>query len=424
MVYEFKLPDVGEGIAEGEIVKWLVERREQIEEEQPISEIQTDKALIEITSPVNGTVKDIHFNEGDVVDVGTVIISFETEGSQESSGQKESNNTEMNTEDKLRPESIEPVATPAHRKRAIAAPSVRRLAREMNIDLHEIKGSGKNGRVLKEDLYEGSENKNNTIQRKEKISETTGLQNKNQSFLTQQKEVVEERIPLKGLRRSISNKMATSTTVAAHSTILEEVDVTNLVNLRKQLSQTAKQQGIHLTYLPFIIKAVIPALKEFPYLNSSMDDSTEEIVLKYNYNIGVATDTEKGLMVPVIKSADSKNMLKIADEITNLAEKSKDQNLTLDEMSGGTFTITNIGSTGVGLFGTPVINHPEAAILGVHRIQKKPVILDDNQIEVRDMVGLSLSFDHRIIDGAMASYFLKKIIEFLKYPNLLLMEMV
>lgn len=426
MVYEFKLPDVGEGIAEGEIIKWLVEKGEQIEEEQPISEIQTDKALIEITSPVSGRVKAIHYNEADVVEVGSVIISFETDGQHAPGVENEPEKTEARLEKKknnpVNFTETEGGATP--RKRAIATPSVRRTARELGIDLLQVKGSGKNGRVLKVDLenYSNNVEKSNSSDEASQSAATTTEATQIQE--TSQAGINEERIPLKGLRRSIAKKMSTSTSIAAHSTIVEEVDITNLVNLRKELNEMVKEEGKRLTYLPFIMKAVIPALKEFPYLNSSMDDDTQEIVLKYNYNIGIATDTDKGLLVPVVKNADSESLLTIADEISSLSQKARDTKLTLDEMSGGTFTITNIGATGVGLFGTPVINHPEAAILGVHRIQKKPVVLKSNEIEVRDIVGLSLSFDHRIIDGAMASYFLKKIIEFLQEPKRFYLEMV
>lgn len=427
MVYEFKLPDVGEGIAEGEIVKWLVEKGEQIEEEQPISEIQTDKALIEITSPVSGKVKDIHYNEADVVEVGSVIISFETDGQYASANEKESGKAEdwLGEKINLPVNSTETEVRPASRRRAIATPSVRRIARELGIDLLQVKGSGKNGRILKRDLENYSKDEENSTSSDEVASQAAATMTEaTHTQKTIQEGINEERIPLKGLRRSIAKKMETSTNIAAHSTIVEEVDVTNLVNLRKELNEMVKEEGKRLTYLPLIVKAVIPALKDFPYLNSSLDDNNQEIVLKYNYNIGIAADTDKGLLVPVVKNADSKNLLTIADEISSLAQKARDQKLTLDEMSGGTFTITNIGATGVGLYGTPVINHPEAAILGVHRLQKKPVVLENNEIEVRDVIGLSLSFDHRIIDGAMASYFLKRIIGFLQEPKRFYLEMV
>lgn len=424
MTYEFKLPDVGEGIAEGEIVSWLVEKGQKVQEEDPILEVQTDKALVEITSPVTGTVQEIHFAEGEVVEVDSVMITFETNGevAQHLSKEKDKAPPEPESESSTDPNTISNNNEGApSRKRAIATPSVRRMAREMDIDLLQVAGSGKNGRVMKEDLkkYSGSSKESELNE----ASATLDTKEQYQPSVQAKKDKKEERIPLKGLRRSISKKMTVSKSTAAHSTILEEVDVSKLVVLRKELNELAKEDGKRLTYMPMIIKAVLPALKEFPYLNSSLDDDHEEIVLKYDYNIGVATDTEKGLLVPVIKDADSKSMVSLASEISELSEKARNQKLTLEDMSDGTFTITNIGATGVGLFGTPVINHPEAAILGVHRIHKKPVVGDDEKIEIRDMMGMSLSFDHRIIDGAMASYFLKKVIGLIEEPKRLYMEM-
>jgi pyruvate dehydrogenase E2 component (dihydrolipoamide acetyltransferase) len=428
MIYEFRLPDVGEGIAEGEIVKWFVQKKETIEEDQPVAEIQTDKALIEITSPVSGSVKEVFFQEGDIAKVGSVIISFET---RESEGfevkQKKVEKVDKQHKEKEKPLDNEFSShTSSVRKRAKAAPTVRRLARELQIDLLSIKGSGKNGRILEEDVRSFVKSQKRPKQSKSEIEVSTDTikLKKSTSLSSQFKGIKEERIGLRGLRRSIANKMTISTTVAAQSTILEEINVSHLVTLRKQLAKNAKEKGVHLTYLPFVIKAIIPALKEFPYLNSSLDDSTEEILLKYNYNIGIATDTTNGLMVPVIKDADHKSLLHLACEISELAEKSRTQKVTMKDISGGTFTITNIGATGVGIFGTPVINHPEAAILGIHKIQKKPIVVNESQIEIHDMLGLSLSFDHRIVDGAMASYFLKKVIKSLENPNLLFLDMI
>ncbi|MEH7388592.1 dihydrolipoamide acetyltransferase family protein, partial [Bacillus sp. JJ1521] len=310
------------------------------------------------------------------------------------------------------------------KRRVIATPTVRRIARELRVDLSLVVPSGKNGRVLAEDVHRYKEEqdhaKNPAMEKEVKqVSESVHEQK-----IIHSAEDLVERVPLRGLRRSISKKMTQSTQIAAQSTILEEVDVSKLVTLRKELSLKAKEKGVHLTYLPFIIKAIISALKDFPYLNASIDDEKEEIILKKYFNIGIAADTPNGLIVPVIKHADQKSMLTLANEITNLAEKARDNALSMDQLKGGTFTITNIGSTGVGLFGTPIINYPEAAILGVHRIQKKPIITEKEEIVIRDIMGISLSFDHRLIDGAMASYFLKHFISYLENPNLLIMEMI
>nr|WP_309100948.1 dihydrolipoamide acetyltransferase family protein [Fredinandcohnia onubensis] len=425
MIYEFKLPDVGEGIAEGEIVKWFVTKGKAIKEDEPIAEVQTDKALIEITSPVSGKVREIFYEEGDVAEVESVIISFDIQDIHarlETINESVGVNTEKETR---RSENIEEKLPPKMgKRRVIATPTVRRIARELNVDLLQVVPSGKNGRVLAEDVHRYKEELEEAQKPTKEIvlnktSEMSTEKNLNQS----EKDLV-ERVPLRGLRRSISKKMTQSTQIAAQSTILEEVDVSKLVKLRKEMSFKAKEKGVHLTYLPYIIKVAISGLKEFPFLNASIDDEKEEIILKKHFNIGVATDTPNGLIVPVIKQADQKSMLALASEITNLAEKARNNALSMEQLKGGTFTITNIGSTGVGIFGTPIINYPEVAILGVHRIQKKPIVTEDEEIVIRDVMGISFSFDHRLIDGAMASYFLKQLISYLENPNLLFMEMV
>lgn len=424
MVYDFKLPDVGEGIAEGEIVKWFVTKGEKIDEDQPIAEVQTDKALIEITSPVSGTVKDILFEEGAIVEVNSVIISFLTEVQNEQASSVKVINAGGELVNRTESTDFPGIQTGQKEKknRPITTPTIRRMARELNIDLSLIKGSGKNGRIIEEDLrrYQESLKLPEQIET-EKQASATNYTTTPQAPTDNQNII--ERIPLRGLRRSISKKMTQSTQFAAQSTIVEEVNVSNLVTIRKQMSENAIEKGIHLTYLPFILKAVQSALKEFPFLNASINEETEQILLKKFYNIGIATDTDKGLIVPVIKQADQKNLLELAKEITTLSDKARSNRLTVEDLAEGTFTITNIGSTGVGLFGTPIINYPESAILGIHRIQKKPCVIND-EIVISEIMGVSLSFDHRLIDGAMASYFLKHIISYLENPHLLFMEMV
>ncbi|KAB2330476.1 2-oxo acid dehydrogenase subunit E2 [Cytobacillus depressus] len=429
MIFEFKLPDVGEGIAEGEIVKWFVSIEDTIEEDQPIAEIQTDKALIEITSPVNGKVKEILYEEGEIAQVNSVIISFSTSDNIGANSSSEHNQIHQEINQEKNKNEQASIISNKKKNRVIATPTVRRIARELNIDLTLVKPSGKNGRVMEEDVRRLKEQQGQMAQQdhisQKQIPATIDFINIPQTQqIPQQNEITIKRVPLRGLRRSISKKMAQSTQIAAQSTILEEIDVSQLVVLRKQMSAIAKEKGVHLTYLPFITKAVVSALKEFPYLNASLDEKTEEILLKSEYNIGIATDTSKGLTVPVIRQSDQKQLIEIAKEITTLSEKARDNSLSMNELTGGTFTITNIGSTGVGIFGTPIINYPEAAILGIHRIQKKPIVTEEEEIAVRDIMGVSLSFDHRLIDGAMASRFLKHIITFLESPNQLFMEMV
>jgi pyruvate dehydrogenase E2 component (dihydrolipoamide acetyltransferase) len=442
MIYEFTFPDIGEGIAEGEIVKWHVQAGQQVEEDQLIAEVQTDKAVVEITSPVKGVVKAILYQEGETVPVEAVMITFETEGQGKPAGgdgiapgDGAGQTTARAANAGAHSAADRSIAMP---RTVLAAPTVRRLARELQVDLALVQGTGKHGRVTEEDVRRfaeqqqsgpAPENAGKEVAASAAVAAAAPELALIQPFVAERtsqplRSEAEERIPLKGLRRAIAVNMARSTHTAAHCTIVEEVDVSELVALRKQMAEKAKQKGVHLTYLPYIIKAVVSALKAYPYLNASIDDQREEIVLKREYNIGIATDTEHGLMVPVIKHADRKNLLELAGDITRLAEKARTQKLTLDELKGGTFTISNLGSTGVGLFGTPVINHPEVAILGVHKIVKKPVVNDEDEIVIRHMLGVSLSMDHRLVDGATGSYFLKRVMEYLEQPSLLFMEMV
>jgi pyruvate dehydrogenase E2 component (dihydrolipoamide acetyltransferase) len=440
VIYEFTFPDIGEGIAEGEIVKWHVQAGQRVDEDQLIAEVQTDKAVVEITSPVKGVVKELRYQEGDTVPVEAVMITFETEGQ----GKPAAGNGTAPGDDTGQTTARAQVAgahpavdrSIAKQRTVLAAPTVRRLARELQVDLALVQGTGKHGRVTEEDVRRFAEQQQTGPAPEKAVKEVAAsaivavpdLASIQplvaERYLQQLGSEAEERIPLKGLRRAIAVNMARSTSTAAHCTIVEEVDVSELVALRKQMAEKAKQKGVHLTYLPYIIKAVVSALKAYPYLNASIDDQREEIILKREYNIGIATDTEHGLMVPVIKHADRKNLLELASDITRLAEKARTQKLTLEELKGGTFTISNLGSTGVGLFGTPVINHPEVAILGVHKIVKKPVVNDEDEIVIRHMMGVSLSMDHRLVDGATGSYFLKRVMEYLEQPSLLFMELV
>ena len=229
-------------------------------------------------------------------------------------------------------------------------------------------------------------------------------------------------MPVRGLRKIVAERMSKSIHTTAQVTHVDEADMTELVLLREAFKGSAEKRGVKLTFLPLMIKAVIPALKEFPYVNASLDEQAGEIVLKKSYNIGIATDTENGLVVPVVKDADKKDVFEIAAEIQQLAAKARSGQLTLDDVHGSTFTITNMGSAG-GLFATPIINYPEAAILGTHKISKRPLVRD-GKIEIRDVMYLSLSFDHRILDGAYAARFVNKVIGVIQDPKLLLAEIL
>lgn len=416
-LYEFRLPDVGEGMHECEVVKIHVNEGDSIQEFDTIAEVQTDKALVEISSPVTGKVKELKIKEGEIAIVDSVIVVFEVagEGNVEAQEPKDAPQTEQDrkegTQDEVKKEEEEQGKKPS----VSAMPSVRKLARELGVDLTQVKGTGKHGRILAEDVVNYAEGK--------KEPQTPLSPVSDQPSVDQEKEQVgtEERIPLRGIRRTIAERMSHSKHTASHVTIMDEFDVTELISLRKWGKQVAEERNIKLTYLPFIIKATIAALREYPVMNASIDDEQEEIVIKHYYHIGLAAATEQGLLVPVIKNADQKTIFQIAEEISDKANRAREMKLAPNEMSGGTFTISNIGGYGTQFF-TPVINHPEVAILGVGTIQKKPVVHED-EIVIRPQMFFSLSFDHRLIDGDVAAKFLSRIKQYIENPNLLMMEM-
>lgn len=414
-LYEFRLPDVGEGMHECEVVKLHVQEGDAVQEFDTIAEVQTDKAVVEISSPVTGTVKELKVKEGDIAIVNSVIVVFEVEGEgniEEQPGSGDDQQAAPEKKEDLPSEKEKNVVNDEKTKRSVLAmPSVRKLARELGVDLTKVQGTGKNGRILAEDVKAFAEGR--------QAPQTPASKSPKE-----EKEVAvgtEERIPLKGIRRTISERMTLSKYTAPHVTIMDEFDVTELVALRKWGKQVAEERNIKLTYLPFIIKAAIAALKEYPIINASIDDEKEEIVVKHFYHIGLATATDQGLLVPVIKNADQKTIFELAEEITDKATRARSMKLTPSEMSGSTFTITNIGGYGTQYF-TPIINYPEVAILGVGTIQKKPVVHED-EIVIRPQMFFSLSFDHRLIDGDVAAKFLRRIKQYLEKPSLLMMEM-
>lgn len=413
-LYEFRLPDVGEGMHECEVVKLHVKEGDTVQEFDTITEVQTDKAVVEIASPVTGTVKELKIKEGEIAIVDSVIVVFEVEGEGNIKDQPEKSDDQTTkheeTEDP-QPELEQEVAKEETKRSVLAMPSVRKLARELGVDLTQVKGTGKHGRILAEDVQAFAEGRQApqaplTDQPKEVKEVTAGT---------------EERIPLKGIRRTIAERMTLSKYTAPHVTIMDEFDVTELMSLRKWGKQVAEERNIKLTYLPFIIKAAIAALREYPVINASIDEEKKEIVLKHFYHIGLAAATEQGLLVPVIKNADQKTIFEIAEEISDKAARAREMKLTPNEMSGSTFTITNIGGYGTQYF-TPIINYPEVAILGVGTIQKKPVVYED-EIVIRPQMFFSLSFDHRLIDGDVAAKFLSRMKQYLEKPSLLMMEM-
>ncbi|POG57056.1 2-oxo acid dehydrogenase subunit E2 [Haloferax marisrubri] len=520
---EFKLPDVGEGVAEGELVTWHVAPGDEVTEDQVLAEVETDKALVDVPSPFNGTVKELLAEEGEVVPVGNVIITIQEDGDDEEAAEAADADAEETTDSDdaqasdAGGESDEDSGSDG---RVFAPPSVRRLARELGVSLESVDGSGPSGRVTEGDVRAAAEDdggedepsgprsvqtngKSATAKRDEGTSAsasaaasaesadreqtlaapaTRALAKEEgvdinavpatemrdgeafvspeavQEYAQAQREAqaadaeavsaeadagtataeatsestaaesaeaetgpgAGERVPYKGVRKAIGDQMQRSKYTAPHVTHHDEVDVTELVELRERLKPVAEERGSRLTYMPFVMKAVIAALKDFPYLNSQLDEENEEIVLRDEYNIGVAAATDAGLLVPVVHDADRKGMLELADEMNEKVEKARNRKISPGEMRGGTFTITNIGGIG-GEYATPIINYPEVAILALGAIKDKPRVID-GEVVPRKVLTLSLSFDHRIVDGAQGARFTNRVKELLEDPKLLVLE--
>ncbi|MFQ6104744.1 MAG: dihydrolipoamide acetyltransferase family protein [Candidatus Glassbacteria bacterium] len=411
MAFNFVLPDLGEGITEGEVIKWHVQVGDYIEEDQVLLEVETDKAAVEIPSPKSGYILEINANEGDIIHVGeTLVVIGEKEESkgkpapaEEKRLAREKEQAQAEAAAQAKSAGVEERERPqAHTGgEVLATPSTRKLARELGVDLTGVTGTGKGGRITTQDVRKAAEALNVPV--KEAPAE------------------IEERIPVRSLRRKTAAKMVEAYTTIPHVTHVEEVDVKNLVRLREQMNEALKEEGYKLTYLPFILKALVPALKLYPQFNAVFDEKAEEIILKKYYNIGIATATDAGLMVPVVKGVDEKSISQLSREIERLTEEARTRKIALADLRNGTFSVTNYGSIG-GLFGTPIINHPEVAILGVGRMQKRPVVIGE-EITVSYVLYLSLSFDHRITDGKEAAEFVNVVKKYLEEPNLLFLEM-
>ena len=408
MAKEFRLPDIGEGVHEGEIVKWMVKEGAAIKENDPMVEVMTDKVTVQIPSPFSGKVLKIMAKEGETVKVGTVIITVGEEG--------ETTPPIAGPEVAI-PEPPIPPPPPAPAVTApglvLATPAVRKLARELGIDINQLRGSGAMGRVTEEDLrHFGSK------EAAQPAPPAAAPPPPSEAKMSAERE---ERIPLRGIRKRISEKMHKSVTTAAHFGYADEVDMTNLVHLRERLIEMAERKKVRLTYLPFIIKALIASLKEYPILNSSLDDERQETVIKKYYNVGIATATDQGLVVPVIRDADKKDVWQLAKEIEQLAGDARAGKLKLEDVQGGTITITSLGAQ-AGIIASPVINWPETAIVSVNKIEKRPIVVND-QVVIRQMMYISLSIDHRVIDGHVAAAFTSTMIKYLEHPTLLFMGM-
>ena len=438
MAKEFKFPDVGEGITEGEIVRWLVKQGDTVKEDQTLAEIETDKAVVEMPSPYAGTVLQLHSAEKDIIHVGDVLVTIGEKGEQGGSSEaavkkpvREKKSTEKETPEEKPQDAggvVGEIKVSGEEIRDIlATPGVRKLAIKSGIDIKTIQGTGPGGRITEEDVKkaagEGITAKGGLIEEEKPPTKAdAGQLDKKGPRLKAKYDFYGtlDRIPLRGIRRATARRMRESVDKAAHVTHFDEADVTELVRVREEIKGKAEERNIKLTYLPFFIKAVISALKKHPILNSTLDDGDEEIIVKNYYNIGIAVDVPDGLMVPVLKLAEHKTLFELAEEIQAMAQAARDRKLDMADMKGGTFTITNVGILG-GLYATPIINYPEAAILATLKIEDrlKP---EADSFTVRKILPLCLSFDHRIIDGAEAARFVNDLIEELENPARLILE--
>lgn len=398
MVFEFKFPDVGEGIHEGTIVKWRVKEGDNVENDQILADIETDKAVVEIPSPRKGTILKLYHKEGEVIKVGETLAVIGEKG--EKIPKKEEKYTgsvvgflEEAPDEKEKPKVKQQISSKSVSEKIMAVPKARKLAQELNVDLSKITATAKDGIITEEDVKNHAAGKSTA-----KVSKKYDLFG------------YVERIPLKGIRKITAEKMREAVSNAALVTNHDNVDVTELSELRKKNNEKSKT---HLSYLPFIIKAAIEAIKKHPHVASSVEDN--EIIIKKYYNIGVAVDTPEGLMVPVIKGADQKKLNALSDEINNFVEKAKTRKIDLMDLRGGVFTITNIGVIGSTYF-TPIINYPETCILGTGRIEDMPVV-KDNKIVIRKIMPISFTYDHRVLDGAEAARFINDLKALLENPK-------
>ncbi|WP_316485998.1 dihydrolipoyllysine-residue acetyltransferase [Enterococcus faecium] len=429
-VFQFKLPDIGEGIAEGEIVKWFVKPGDTINEDDTLLEVQNDKSVEEIPSPVTGTVKNVIVPEGTVANVGDVLVEIDAPG-HNSAPSTSAPSAEAPKEKVETSGSASVVEAADPNKRVLAMPSVRQFAREKDVDISQVTATGKGGRVTKEDIENFLAGGPSSAPAKSEAPEAAAP--KEAAPAAESKPAapakpfksnlgdLEERVGMTPTRKAIAKAMVNSKHTAPHVTLHDEVEVSKLWDNRKRFKEVAAANGTKLTFLPYVVKALTATVKKYPVLNASIDDANQEIVYKHYYNIGIATDTDHGLYVPNVKDADRKGMFAIADEINEKAKLAHDGKLSAEDMRNGTITISNIGSVGGGWF-TPVINYPEVAILGVGTIAQQPIVNAEGEIVVGRVMKLSLSFDHRIVDGATAQQAMNNIKRLLADPELLMME--
>jgi pyruvate dehydrogenase E2 component (dihydrolipoamide acetyltransferase) len=437
-VYDFKLPDIGEGVVEGEIVRWLVKEGDTIGADQPMVEVMTDKATVEIPSPRAGRVLERMYQEGQICPVGKVLLRIDETG-----------DAQRPAAEARKPAAPEKSAPPAQAKRAepsdrggwdvgralvegasgpaaaavLATPATRKLAREIGVDIGRVNGTGPAGRITSEDVRRAKGGTNGGARPDARSGAGAGP-----SFASPPGvQAADVRVPFRGLRRRIAEHMVRSRREAAHFTYVEEVDCTQLVDLREKANARLGPQGhnnepLKLSFLPFIVRATVEALRRFPQMNAYLDEAASEIVQRRQYHIGLATATDEGLIVPVVRDADRKSIVELARDIDRLARLTRSGKASREDLSGSTFTITSLGALG-GVLATPILNYPEAGILGVHKIAKRPAVAGD-KIVIKDLMNLSISVDHRLVDGHDAARFVANIKESLEAPGLLFLESI
>ncbi len=418
--FQFPLPEIGEGVMEGEVVEWHVAVGDQLIEDQPLISVLTDKATVEITSPINGVVRKLHAQAGDIIEVGHVLATFESsEGLTQTVDAPKATVVEpLREEPKVAAaaNAVDPASNPSISAfgTPLATPAVRRLASKMGIDLSHVRGSGPHHRITRSDVE--SFTASPATQATPTATPAAG-----QAPVSLPRTEADKRVAIKGLRKAIYTNMTKAKQIVPHFTYVEEIEMDRMVAMRAGIKDLAAEEGAKLSYLPFIAKAISLSIRKFPIMNVSVDDAAMEILYKDEINIGIATSTEHGLMVPVVKDADKKTVVQLAKEIEELAGRARARKSSPADLSDGTFTITSLGRLG-GLLATPIINHPEVAIFGVHNMVDRAVVRD-GQIVIRKMMNVAVAFDHRVVDGDVGAAFTQEVKTYLENPDKFLLHL-
>lgn len=437
MAFNFYMPDIGEGVVEGEIVAWKVKEGDVVTLDQMIVEVMTDKATVELPSPRAGTIAKINYKDGEICPVGKVLVVIDDGAGPAKAAPEPASKSGGGNGREAAPamhaqvaaavparagapapalHAIEVVDATAERARVLATPATRRLARQLGVEIGRVPPTGKHGRVTSDDVKQFQSHGSAPAKAAAAPAHAPLAIGKPAAGYE------EERVPLRGMRKRIAESMARSVHTAAHFTYVEEIDMTDLVAVRERAKVRAAERGVKLSYLPFLVKAMVSGLKRWPQLNASLDEATQEIVRKKYYHIGIAAQGPSGLVVTVVRDADRRSIFDLAREIDRLAEAVRNNTATRDDLLGSTFTISSLGKLG-GVLATPIINFPEVAIVGVHKIEERPAVRN-GQIVARHLMNLSISVDHRLADGWDGAMFLQDVKSLLEDPTAMFMEMV